>query len=131
MTDTAPTTGTAGGGALASSRTVGGERRGSVYVLHFEHGLPVTGSRIARHYIGWTDGAVETRVRQHLDAAGSPLVAAVVASGPRVTLERTRTGVGRSFEGRLKRRHEAPRLCPRCVAAGLTNGRGPLTPEVA
>jgi hypothetical protein len=121
MSDAAPTTGTAGGG----------ERRGCVYLLHFEHGLPVTGRRIARHYIGWTDGAVETRVKQHLAGVGSQLVAAIVASGQRVTLARTWTGVDRHFERRLKRRHEAPRLCPRCVAAGLTNGRGPLTPEVA
>ena len=104
---------------------------GTVYVLHFEPGLPVTGKRIARHYIGWTDGPVDARVEQHLQGRGSPLVAAVVAAGGAVTLERTWTGVDRHFERRLKRRHEASRLCPRCVAAGLTGGRGPLAPAVA
>jgi len=119
------------GAAPRSSRAGGSGTRGCVYLLHFEHGLPVTGNRFARHYIGWTDGEVDAPVRQHLDGSGSPLVAAVVAAGQRVTLERTWTGAGRSFERRLKRRHEAPRLCPRCVAAGLRNGRGPLAPEVA
>jgi hypothetical protein len=104
---------------------------GTVYLLHFEHGLPVTGNRFARHYIGFADRDVAARVRHHLEGRGSPLVAAVVAAGQRVTLERTWSGADRHFERRLKNRHEAPRLCPRCVAAGLTNGRGPLTPEAA
>lgn len=104
---------------------------GVVYLLHFEHGLPVTGNRIARHYIGFAERDVHGRVVQHLEGRGSPLVAAVVATGQRVTLERTWTGVDRQFERRLKRRHEAPRLCPRCVAGGLTGGRGPVSPAVA
>jgi hypothetical protein len=48
-----------------------------------------------------------------------------------VTLERVWTGVDRGFERRLKRRHETPRLCPRCVHNGLTGGRGPVSPAQA
>ena len=100
---------------------------GTVYLLHLEPGLPVTGSRVARHYLGWTAGEdVQQRLDQHLAGRGSPLVAAVIAAGGTATLVRTWPRVDRHFERRLKRRHEAPRLCPHCVAAGHTNGRGPL-----
>ena len=103
---------------------------GSVYLLHFEPGLPVTGNRVARHYLGFAESDVDARVARHLRGQGSPLVAAVMAAGGRVTLERVWAGVDRGFERRLKRRHETPRLCPRCTREGLTGGRGPLSPEV-
>jgi predicted GIY-YIG superfamily endonuclease len=102
---------------------------GTVYLLHLEPGLPVTANRVARHYLGFTDHDARRRLAEHLQGRGSPLVAAVAARG-RVTLERTWAGVDRTFERRLKHRHEAPRLCPRCLAAGLTNRRGPLSPAV-
>ncbi len=104
---------------------------GTVYLLHFEPGLPITGTRVARHYIGWTDGDVDVRVRQHLTGRGSPLVRAAHQAGSTVTLERTWPNVDRYFERRLKRRHEAPRLCPLCVTTGATGGRGLLAPELA
>jgi hypothetical protein len=99
---------------------------GAVYLLHLEPGLPITGNRVARHYLGWTQTDVDERVRQHLAGHGSPLVRAALAAGADVTLQRTWVGVDRHFERRLKNRHEAPRLCPRCVAAGATAGRGLL-----
>lgn len=104
---------------------------GHVYLLHLEPGLVVTGNRVARHYLGFAERDVDARVAQHLRRQGSPLVAAVIAAGGHVTLERVWVGVDRGFERRLKARHEAPRLCPRCVADGLTAGRGLLTPAVA
>ena len=52
---------------------------GSVYLLHFEPGLPVTGNRVARHYLGFAEHDVQARVTQHLRRQGSPLVAAVLA----------------------------------------------------
>src|SRR5215210_6715125 len=104
---------------------------GSVYMLHFEPGLPVTGYRVARHYLGFAEHDVDARIEQHLRRRGSPLVAAVLAAGGVVTLERIWTGADRGFERRLKRRHETPRLCPRCVRHGLTGGRGPLLPALA
>ena len=103
---------------------------GSVYLLHFDPGLPVTGNRVARHYLGFAERDVQARVAQHLRRQGSPLVAAVLAAGGRVTLERVWSGVDRGFERRLKRRHETPRLCPRCTREGVTGGRGPLSPVV-
>jgi hypothetical protein len=104
---------------------------GSVYLVHFEPGLPVTGNRVARHYLGFAEHDVDARIEQHLRRQGSPLVAAVLAAGGHVTLERVWTGVDRGFERRLKRRHETPRLCPRCVHDGVTGGRGPLSPALA
>jgi len=104
---------------------------GTVYLLHLEPGLPITGNRVARHYIGWAESDVDGRIAQHLAGRGSPLVAAAFAAGGTVTLERTWAGVDRYFERRLKNRHEAPRLCRRCVAAGRTNGRGLLNAEEA
>jgi hypothetical protein len=104
---------------------------GTVYLLHVEHVLPVTGNRVARQYLGWVAGDVDERLAQHRTGRGSPLVAAVVAAGGTVTLARTWAGVDRYFERRLKNRHEAPRLCPQCVAAGLTNGRGLLSAPAA
>ena len=100
---------------------------GTVYLLHFEPGLPITGTRVARHYLGWTEGTVDDRVQQHLTGRGSPLVRAAVAAGSKVTVARTWTSVDRHFERELKRRHEAPRMCPRCVDAGATGGRGLLS----
>lgn len=104
---------------------------GTVYLLHFDPGLPITGARVARHYLGWTEGDVDERVRLHLTGRGSPLVRAAVAAGCTITLARTWPSVDRHFERRLKRRHEAPRLCPQCVNTGATNGRGLLTPAGA
>ncbi len=103
---------------------------GCVYLLHFDPGLAVTGNRVARHYLGFAEHDVDARVEQHLRRQGSPLVAAVLAAGGRVTLEHVWAGVDRSFERRLKRRHETPRLCPRCTREGRTGGRGPLSPEL-
>jgi hypothetical protein len=53
----------------------------------------------------------------------------VIAAGGSVTLERVWIGVDRGFERRLKRRHQTPRLCPRCARDGRTRCRGPLQPR--
>lgn len=97
----------------------GGEP-GTVYLLHLEPPLAH-----ARHYLGWARD-LEGRLANHRAGRGSPLIAAAVASGSRIELARTWEDVDRHFERALKRRHETPRLCPVCVAAGLTNGRGLL-----
>lgn len=97
---------------------------GTVYLLCFgEHGRPVTGNRVARHYLGWTEAGVDDRLAAHLAGVGSPLVAAVVRDGGTVRLVRTWSDVDRHFERRLKRRAEATRLCPACVQAGRARGR--------
>lgn len=101
---------------------------GTVYLLHLDPGLPVTGNRVARHYLGFGEQRVERRVQEHLEGRGPPLVAAAAAHGSTVTIARTWPGRERAFERALKNRHEAPRLCPLCVASGRTNGRGLLCP---
>jgi hypothetical protein len=40
---------------------------GTAHVLHLKPGLPVTAGRLARHYLGFTEG--EQRVAQHVAAA--------------------------------------------------------------
>ncbi len=99
---------------------------GTVSLLHLESGLPITGGRVAPHYLGWTETDVDARVALHIAGRGSPLVRAALALGCTVTIERTWPNVDRRFERRLKNRHEAPRMCPRCVTAGVTGGRGLL-----
>ena len=101
---------------------------GTVYLLHFDPPLAH-----ARHYLGWAR-ELEPRLAAHRAGRGSPLIAAAVASGSRIELARTWENVDRYLERRLKRRHEAPRLRPVCVAAGSTGGRGVLAvpaPRVA
>lgn len=97
----------------------------TVYLLHLEPGLPVTANRVARHPIGPTSGNLDARVALHQRRGGSPLIAAAVAARAQVSLQRTWRSV-RHVERARKRRHQAPRLCSSCVAAGATGGRGPL-----
>jgi len=94
--------------------------RGTIYLLHFEPPLAH-----ARHYLGWTRD-LDARLARHRPGRGSPLIAAAVAAGVRLELARTWGDVDRHFEERLKNRHETPRLCPLCVAAGTTAGHGLL-----
>ena len=101
---------------------------GAVYLLHLDPGLPITGNRVARHYLGCAEQSVQRRLQEHLEGHGSPLVAVAAAHGNRVTIVRTWPGRGRTFERQLKRLHEAPRLYPVRVAASDTNGRGLLAP---
>jgi hypothetical protein len=95
---------------------------GTLYLLHFDPPLAH-----ARHYLGWAR-ELQPRLAAHRTGSGSPLIAAVVAAGSQIELARTWEPVDRHFERALKNRHETPRLCPLCVAAGYTNGRGLLTP---
>jgi hypothetical protein len=105
---------------------------GNVYLLHLEPGFAITGGRVARRYRGWTESDVDVRVALDLAVSGSPLVRAAGAAGYKVPVGRTWPSVDRHFERRLKNRHEAPRMCQRCVAAGATGGgRGLLAPAGA
>ncbi len=115
QTQAAPEEGAVGSGVL-----------GSVYLLCFgDEGLHVTGNRYARHYIGWTEGEVDVRVDVHLAGQGSPLVRAAVDAGCAVELTRVWADADRHFERKLKRRREAPRLCPACCTRA---GREPRNP---
>jgi hypothetical protein len=83
---------------------------GTVDVLHFEPAY-----RHARHYIGWTTGAVDARLQTHLEGRGSPLIRAAAAVGVDVQLVATYPG-SRALERRLKRWHKTGQFCPTCRA---------------
>lgn len=117
--------------AGASTAPVSRGIPGTVYLLCFgEVGLHITGNRYARHYLGWTEGDVDDRLAVHLSGQGSPLVRAVVAAGIEVELARTWTEADRHFERQLKKRREAPRLCPVCCAREGKTPRDPAPREV-
>jgi predicted GIY-YIG superfamily endonuclease len=90
---------------------------GTVYLLHFD---PPVGH--ARHYIGWAKDA-EARLAEHRTGRGGRLPAVAAARGHEITIARTWEGT-RADERKLKRRHETPRMCPICVEAKSTGGRG-------
>jgi hypothetical protein len=89
--------------------------QGTVYLLHFRRPY-----RHARHYLGFCAGDVAIRVAAHQAGQGARLLAAVAQAGIGVDLVRTWPG-DRSFERRLKRRHNSPRLCPVCRPAALAH----------
>lgn len=90
--------------------------RGFVYLIHLDPGLPVTGARIANHYVGWTKASVQKRLQQHLDGVGSPLIKAVIAAGGTAKVVRTWPNRGRDFERWLHKTHESREFCPVCTA---------------
>ena len=94
--------------------------KGSVYLIHFSEPFGH-----ARHYIGWAKH-LELRLNHHRNGNGANLLAKVNEAG--ITWEVTRVwqDVDRNFERSLKRRKEAPRLCPICVAAGTERCQTPL-----
>ena len=80
-----------------------------VYLLHIEPPY-----RHAAHYTGYAqDGDPARRLEEHKRGRGSPLVYAAVGAGCEVSVVRTWQG-GRVLERRLKKRKNAPCLCPRC-----------------
>ena len=97
----------------------------TVYLLHLEPGLPVTGNRIARHYIGWTHADVDARVGLHQRGHGSPFIAAAVAAGAQISLLRTWPGIRSSLRAAPQAPPRGAAPVPRCVTAGVTGGRGP------
>jgi len=88
---------------------------GTIYLLHFD---PPVGH--ARHYIGWAKDA-EARLREHKAGRGGRLPAVAAERGHTITIVRTWQG-DRAMERKLKRRHEAPRMCPVCRANGEPRG---------
>lgn len=80
---------------------------GYVYLLHFSSPLSH-----ARHYIGWAKD-IDERMEQHQKGRGSCIVAAAIGAGIKLSLVRLWKG-DRHFERRLKKRKNAPKLCPIC-----------------
>jgi hypothetical protein len=85
-----------------------------VYLIHFDVPLgDLCNPRgRAQHYIGYTED-LEQRLEQHRNGNGSAIMAAVSEAGIPWRLVRVWEG-GRDVERRLKRQHNAPRLCPIC-----------------
>jgi hypothetical protein len=94
----------------------------TAYLPHPEPGPPVTGARVARHYLEFTETDTQDRVAQHVASPGSPLVAAIAAGGT-VTVERTRSDADRNFE-RAQAPPQSATAIPRRAGPGHTNGRG-------
>lgn len=90
---------------------------GVVYLLHF-----TTPYKHAAHYIGWTAGELEERLRAHQSGTGARLLEVVTNAGIGFELARTWAG-GRQLERCKKRQGGAAELCPLCRAAGRRRRR--------
>lgn len=84
---------------------------GTVYLIHFAQPFGH-----ARHYLGWTSGPVDDRLRVHRRGKGAKLMRAVTEAGIEWELVLSWHGVDRHFERRLKNRNGHGRFCPRCQA---------------
>jgi len=85
----------------------------AVYVLHFDPPF-----QHAAHYIGFTEHEdVATRLVEHLNGRGSPLVKAAVAVGSHVEIAHVFVNGTRTFERRIKNRADVGRWC-RCCGKG-------------
>lgn len=84
----------------------------AVYLLHFDQPLAH-----ARHYIGYADD-VDRRVEEHRSGRGARLTTVIREAGIGFVLARVWKQGDRTFERLLKRRKNAPRLCPVCREAG-------------
>ncbi len=86
---------------------------GVVYLLHFSEPY-----KHAAHYLGWTPGELEERLRLHQSGSGARLLEVVTNAG--ITFELARTWNGTRQDERAKKRQGgAGRACPICRAAGL------------
>ncbi len=89
-----------------------GQCRGFVYLLHF-----CPRYKHARHYLGYTKN-LTTRIQEHQRGGGARLTQVAVANGIRLELVRIWKG-NRKLERILKRRKNAPLLCPLCNPRAL------------
>jgi hypothetical protein len=83
---------------------------GYCYLLHLDQ--PLNPTRPARHYLGYTRHP-PSRMAAHLEGRGARFMQVARERGIGFVIARTWQG-DRSFEKRLKRRKEGPRLCPLC-----------------
>ena len=104
--------------------------RGFLYLVCFETRIgDLTNPKgAAGHYLGWADD-VDARMAEHRARRGARILAACVERGIAFDVVRTWADVDRAFERRIKRQHNAWRLCPRC--AGRRGGRAPAGPSSA
>ena len=90
--------------------------RGFVYLVCFDARIgDVSNPKgAAGHYLGWADD-VAARMAEHRAGRGARILAACVERGIAFDVVRTWADVDRAFERRIKRQHNALRLCPRCA----------------
>lgn len=88
---------------------------GTVYLLHFS-----TNYHHARHYVGYVNGKnVNSRIARHKAGTGARLIEVITQAGIDFELARTWEG-DRNFERKLKKRKNAPKLCPICCGAEVS-----------
>jgi predicted GIY-YIG superfamily endonuclease len=92
-------------------------RTNVVYLLHFSQPLAH-----ARHYLGSTAN-LDQRLDEHRNGQGARLMEVICDAGIGFQLARTWTG-DRKLERKLKRRKNAPRLCPVCSPGVRCKGCG-------
>jgi predicted GIY-YIG superfamily endonuclease len=91
-----------------------------VYLLHFDAPLGNLDNPRgqAQHYLGWTP-YLPARITAHLAGRGARLTQVARERGIGFVIARVWPG-DRTFERRLKRRKEGPKLCPICRQAART-----------
>ena len=106
--------------------------QGFVYLVCFESpiGDVANPKGAAAHYLGWADD-VAARMAEHRAGRGARILAACVRQGIAFDVVRTWAGVDRNFERRMKRQHNAWRLCPRCGPQRGRRARAGPTPAPA
>ena len=106
--------------------------QGSVYLVCFDGVLGDLANPKGRagHYLGWADD-VGARMAEHRAGRGARILAACVDRGIAFDVVRTWVDVDRNFERRLKRQHNAWRLCPRCRPPGTPRRRSGPQPAQA
>lgn len=84
-----------------------------VYLLHFDRPI-APGRHTCQHYLGTADDlAVRIQQHEHGGQHAARLCQVAKERGIRFTVARVWQG-GRELERQLKRRKDAPRLCPIC-----------------
>ena len=83
-------------------------RAGVVYLLHFAEPY-----KHARHYVGFTEDLTQ-RIEDHRAGRGAKLTGAAAAAGIPFVVARTWEKVTRTFERRVHRTKNSPKVCPIC-----------------
>lgn len=83
----------------------------AVYLLHFSQ--PISPAHTCQHYLGYAQD-VDARIAQHRAGQGARLCEVAKERGIDFQVVRVWEDGDRSFERRLKNRHNSPQLCPLC-----------------
>lgn len=83
------------------------------YLIHFEPPY-----KHARHYLGFAEDVLR-RVDEHRAGQGARLTQVAAQAGCKLVLARVWPNGDRQLERKLKRRKEAPCLCPVCTGERL------------